>query len=110
MRLVRRRDAERLHFAVEMRTLEAEHARRLRHVPAIFLELAQNEFALVSAARFVQRSVRLMQAFRNATEKFGRKMVRLDARLRADDDETLDKITKLAHVSRPGVTHQNVQR
>src|SRR5260370_26619806 len=34
---------------------------RLRHVPAIFLQLAQNEFALVGAARFVQRGIRMLR-------------------------------------------------
>src|SRR5882724_11671104 len=97
--LIRRRDSQRFHFAVEMRTLEAERARGLRHVPAVFLELAQNKFALVGASGFVQSSVWLMQTFRDAAKEFGREMVRLDARLRADDDETLDKIAKFANVS-----------
>src|SRR3981189_2331581 len=53
MNLIRRGNAERLHFAIEMRTLEAEGAGGLRHVPAILLQLAQNKFPLVGAARFV---------------------------------------------------------
>src|SRR5690242_8080211 len=99
MSLIRRGDAERLHFAVEMGAFESQRAGGLRHVPAIFLELAQNKFAFVGAARFVQRAVRLMQAFGNAAEKFGRKVMRLDARLRANNDETLDKIAKFAHIA-----------
>ena len=48
-------DSERLHFAIEVAAFEAESRRRLRHVPAVLLQFPQNEFALVGAARFVQR-------------------------------------------------------
>src|SRR5258705_2872856 len=110
MKLIWRGDAERLHFAIEMRALEAEGAGGLRHVPAILLQLSQNKFAFVGAARFVKCAVRLMQAFRNAAEKFGRQMMRLDASLRADDDEALNEIAQLSHISGPGIAHQNLQR
>src|SRR6184192_1002363 len=109
MNLVRGRDSERLHFAVEMGAFEAQRAGGLRHIPAIFLELAQNKFAFVSAARFVQRAVRLMQAFGYAAEKFGRKVMRLDARLRANNDEALDEIAQFAHIARPRIARQDVE-
>src|SRR6267142_2289923 len=110
MKLIWRGDAERLHFAIEMRALEAEGAGGLRHVPAILLQLSQNKFAFVGAARFVKCAVRLMQAFRNTAEKFGRQMMQLDASLRADDDEALNEIAQLSHISGPGIAHQNLQR
>src|SRR5256885_843113 len=109
MNLVRGRDSQRFHFAVEMRAFEAQRAGGLRHVPAIFLELAQNKFAFVSAARFVQRAVRLMQAFGHAAEKFGRKVMRLNTRLRANNDETLDEIAQLAHIARPWIARKNFE-
>ena len=83
-------DAEGFHFAVEVGAFEADGGGGLRHVPAVFLELAENEFAFVGAAGFVQGAVGLLGAFDDAAEKFGRKMMRLDANLRADDDQALD--------------------
>src|SRR5437762_4649481 len=70
-------DAEGFHFAVEVGAFEADGVGGLRHVPAIFLELAENEFAFVGAAGFVERAVRLLGAFDDTAEKFGRKMMRL---------------------------------
>src|SRR5579859_1847241 len=93
-----------------MRAFEPERAGGLRHVPAIFLQLAQDEFAFVGAARFLQRAVRLMQTFGDAAEKFRRKMMWFDARLRANDDEALDEIAKFAHVAGPGIAHENFER
>src|SRR5215813_2440784 len=92
-----------------MRALKAERACGLRHVPAIFLQLAQNEFTFIGAARFVQGAVWLMQAFRDAAEQFRRQMMRLDARLRADNYEPLDEILQFADVSGPGIAHQNIE-
>ena len=83
-------DAEGLHFAVEVGAFEADGGGGLRHVPAVFLEFAENEFAFVGASGFVQGAVGLLGAFDDAAEKFGRKMMRLDANLRADDDQALD--------------------
>src|ERR1700732_144142 len=37
-------------------------------------------------------------------------MVRLDARLRADNHQALDQIAQFAHVARPWVAQQNVHR
>src|SRR5262249_27489007 len=107
---VRGGNAERFHFAIEMRALEAESAGGLCHVPAIFLELAQNEFAFVGAARFVQRSLRLVQTLGTAAEEVGRKVMRLDASLRANDDESLDEILQLSDVARPGAAQENFER
>src|SRR6266852_8672061 len=73
----------------------------------MLLEFTQYEFALVSAARFVERGIGMLGAVRDAAEQFGRKMVRLDARLRADNDQALDKIAQLAHVSGPRMTQQD---
>src|SRR5579863_5891697 len=83
-------DAQRFHFAVEVRAFEADGGGGLGHVPAIFLEFAEDEFAFVGAASFVQGAVRLLGAFYHAAEKFGREMMRLDADLWADDDQTFD--------------------
>ena len=55
IRLVGGGNSEGFHFAVEMAALEAEGRRGLRHVPTVFLELAQDELALVGAARLMQR-------------------------------------------------------
>ena len=83
-------DAQGFHFAVEVGTFEADGVGGLRHVPAIFLKLTENEFAFVGAAGFVEGAVRLLGAFDYTAEKFRRKMMRLDANLRADDDQALD--------------------
>jgi len=53
--LVRGGDSERLHFAIEVAAFQAESRRRLRHVPAMLLQFAQDEFALVGATRLMQR-------------------------------------------------------
>ena len=102
-------DAEGFHFAVEVGAFQADGGGGLRHVPAIFLEFAQDKFAFVGAAGFVQRAVGLLRAFDDAAKKFGRQMVRLDADLRADDDQALDEIAQFAHVSGPGIAQQNFQ-
>src|SRR5260221_3109936 len=81
--LIRCGDAERFHFAVPVAALEAQSRRGLRHVPAVFLQLAQNKFALVSAARFVQRGVRMLRAFRHSPKNRRRAMVRSDPPLLA---------------------------
>src|ERR1700730_1715986 len=99
--LVRCSDAERFHLAIEVAALEAQRRRRLRHIPAIFLQLTQNKFALIGAARFVQSRIWLLRAFRHSTKDFGRQMMRLNACLRANDNQALDQIAKLANVSRP---------
>ena len=83
-------DAEGFHFAVEVGAFEADGVGGLRHVPAIFLKLTEDEFAFVGAAGFVQRAIRLLCAFDHATKKFRRKMVWLDADLGANNDQTLD--------------------
>src|SRR5579859_250974 len=49
----------------------------------------------------------MMRAFGNASKQFGWKVVRLDARLRADDDEPFHKIPQFADISRPGIAQQN---
>src|SRR5258706_8662046 len=109
MNLVRRRDSERFHFAVEMRAFEAERAGCLRHVPAIFLELAQNKFAFVGAACLVQRAVWLMQTFRNAAKEFRRQMMGLDPRVRTDDDQSLHEIAQFAHIAGPRIAHKDFE-
>src|SRR6266404_1765041 len=102
-------DAERFHFAIKMGALESEGAGGLRHVPAVFLQLSQDKFALVGAARFMKRSIRLVQTFRNAAEKFRRKMMRFDARLRANNDQAFNEIAQFAHVSRPRIAQKNFE-
>src|SRR5713226_4209642 len=93
-----------------MAALEAQSRGRLRHVPAIFLQLAQNEFALVGAARFVQRGIRMLRALGHPAEQLWRQVVRLDACLRADDHQAFDQIAQFADVPRPGMAQQNVHR
>src|SRR6266436_2495939 len=84
--LIRRGDAERFHFAIQVAALEAQSRCRLRHVPAVFLQLAQDEFTLIGAARFVQRGIRVLGTLRHSAKDFGRQMMRLDARLRTNND------------------------
>src|SRR6266849_1025781 len=105
--LIRRGDAERFHFPVEVAALEAQSRCRLRHVPTVFLQFAQNKFALIGAARFVQSGIRVLGTLRHSTEDFGWQMVRLDARLRANNDQALDEVAQLANVSRPGMPQQD---
>src|SRR5215469_11473801 len=103
-------DAQRFHFAVEVRAFEADGVGGLRHVPAVFLQLAQDELAFIGAACFVKRAVRLMRGFDDAAEKFRREMVGLDADLRADNDQALDQIPEFADVAGPGITEKNFKR
>src|SRR6266481_1813057 len=105
---IRRGNAERLHFAVEVAALEAQSRCRLRHVPAVFLQLAQNKFPLIGAACFVKRGIRVLRTLRHAAKDFGWEMVRLNARLRANNDQALDKVPQLANVSRPRVPQQDL--
>src|SRR5258708_10707220 len=106
--LVRRSDAERFHFAVQVAALEAQSRCRLRHVPAVLLQLAQNKFTLIGAARFVQRGIWVLGTLCHSAEDFGRQMVRLDARLRANNDQALDEVAQLAHVPGPRMPHQDL--
>ena len=99
--------AQGLHLAVEVRAFQADSVGGLRHVPAVFLKFTQDKFAFVGAARFVEGAVGLVCGFDDAAEEFRREMVRLDAHLWADDDETLDQITKFAHVAGPGVAQKD---
>src|SRR6266851_5132342 len=64
-------DAERFHFAVQVAALEAQSRGRLRHVPAVFLQLAQNKFPLIGAACFVKRGIRVLRTLRHAAKDFG---------------------------------------
>ena len=48
-----------------------------------------------------------MGAFRHSAEKLGRKVMRLDAGLRANNDQPLDKISQFADISRPGIANKN---
>src|ERR1700694_1182332 len=83
---IRRGDPQTLHLAVEMSALETERGSRLCHVPAIFLQFAQNELSLVGAARFMQRRVGMLRALCDAAEKLWGQVVRLYSRLRANDN------------------------
>src|SRR5258708_17459139 len=62
--LIRRGDAERFHFAVQVAALEAQSRRGLRLVPAVFMQLAQYKFELVRAPRLVPRGIRMLRAYR----------------------------------------------
>src|ERR1700674_909109 len=105
--LVRSSDPQRLHLAVEVAALQAESRSRLRHVPAMLLQFPQYEFPLVGAAGFMQRRIRMVGTFRGAAEEFGREMMRLDARLGANDDEPLDEVSQFPDISRPGITDED---
>src|SRR5712691_9641370 len=94
---VRGSDPQRLHFAVEVAAFQAKSFGCLRHVPAMLLQFPQYEFPLIGAAGLMQRRVRMVRAFRGAAEEFGREVMRLNARLGADDDEPLDEVSELAN-------------
>src|SRR5713226_4794262 len=55
-----------------MAAFEAQRGGRLRHVPAVLLELAEDKFPLVSAARFMQRGIGMLGTFGHATKEFRR--------------------------------------
>src|SRR5258708_25475796 len=48
-----------------------------------------------------------MRAYGCAAEKLRWKVMRLDARLWADDDQPLDEIAQLADITRPGIANKN---
>jgi len=50
----------------------------------------------------VQRGVRLLGTLRHAAKDFRGQMVRLDARLRTNNNQALDEVAKLANISRQG--------
>src|SRR5690242_18397207 len=106
--LVRCRNTQRLHFAIEMAAFEAQGGRGLCHVPAVFLQLAEYELAFVGTARFVQGGVWMLRTVRDSAEKFGRKVMWLNARLRANNHEALNEIAHLAHIPRPGIAQEDV--
>src|SRR5258706_121609 len=108
--LIRCGDAQRFHLTVEVTALEAQRGGSLGHVPAIFLQLAQNKFTLIGTARFVQRGVWLLGTLRHTAKDLGRQMVRLDARLRTNNNQALHQIAKLAYVSRPRMPQQKLHR
>src|SRR2546430_11319341 len=54
--LVRCGDSQGFHFAVEVAALEPKGCGGLCHIPAVFLQLAKNKLAFISAAGFVKRS------------------------------------------------------
>jgi hypothetical protein len=72
LRLIRSRDSERFHFAVEVAAFEAEGGGRLSHIPAVLFELAKDELALIRTAGFVERRVGMVRAFGNTAKEFGR--------------------------------------
>ena len=104
-RSVRSGDPKRFHLAVEVAAFEAECGSRLRHVPAVFLQLSQNEFPFVGTARFVQRRIRMLGTLGGSAEEFGRQVMRFNARLRANDHEALHEIAQFANISRPVIVH-----
>ena len=93
-----------------MAAFESESGGCLRHVPAIFLQLAQDELAFVGAARLVQRGVGLLRTLGDSAEKLGGEMMRLDTCLWANDDQPFDKVAQLAHIPRPGIADQYFHR
>src|SRR5258708_6073173 len=50
----------------------------------------------------------MLGAFRHAAKNLRRQVVRLDARLRANNDQALDEVAKLADIARPRVPQQNL--
>src|SRR5258708_34371935 len=84
--LIRCGDAQRFHFTVEVTAFKAQRGRSLGHVPSIFLQLAQNKFTLIGAARFVQRGVGLLGTLRHAAKTLWRQMMRLAAGVRANNN------------------------
>src|SRR5260370_39568752 len=54
--LIRRGDAERLHFAVQAAALESARPPALRQLPGVFLPVPQNKSWLVGAARHARRA------------------------------------------------------
>ena len=91
-----------------MAALETQCLRRLSHIPAIFFQLAQHEFALVGGPRLLQAFVRFLRALGRAAEYFRRQMMRFDPRRRANDDEPFDQIFQFAHIPGPGITQQHI--
>src|SRR4029077_6618693 len=66
------------------------------------------KFALIGAARLVQCGIRMLGILRHSAKDFGRQMVGLDARLRANNDQARDEVAQLANVSRPRVPQQDL--
>src|ERR1700687_1764148 len=100
-------DSQRLHLAVEVAAFQAKSRGRLGHVPAMLLQFPQYEFPLVGAACLMQRRVRMVRAFRGAAEEFGREVMRLDARLGANDDKPLDEVSQFSNITRPGIADKD---
>src|SRR5689334_4072272 len=67
-----RRDPERLHLAIEVAALDAEHLGGPRHVALLLGERAQDQVALELIARFVQRPPLARHFERRRTRQRGR--------------------------------------
>ena len=93
-----------------MAALEAQSDRRSRHIPLIFAELAQNEFAFVGAARLVQRRIGPRGNCWKPSKELRREMQRLNFRMRAGDHQPFDQVAQLADVSRPIIAGEHGQR
>src|SRR5690242_11496584 len=50
----------------------------------------------------------MLRTVRDSAEKFGRKVMWLNARLRANNHEALNEIAHLAHIPRPGIAQEDV--
>src|SRR6185437_16707501 len=92
---------EGFHLAVKVAAFHAENLRGAAHIAFALLELSQNEVAFVGGPRLVQRSeLRRYHAAALAIDK-RRQVLALDLRgARIHDDNALDYIAQLAHISR----------
>src|SRR5882762_11026308 len=108
--LLRSGDSQGFHFAVEVAAFQAQSSGCLRHVPTVLLQFAQNEFALVGAARFMQRGVRMVRAFGGATKELGRQMMRFNPCLGAHNHQPFDEVAQLTDISRPRIANEDFHR
>src|SRR5260370_23797930 len=73
----------------------------------MLLKFAQDEFALVGAAGFVQRGIGPLRTFGDPAKKVRWQVVRVDGGLRKKDHQAFDEIAQFTNIAGPGITHQN---
>ena len=93
-----------------MASLQAQQFRRLADVVAGFLDLLEYVFALVCVARLLQRRELLSRAGAGLVGQW-RQMLPLDAQhAGVEDHHPLDHVLQLAHIARPVVLSEGLQR
>src|ERR1019366_7246672 len=105
------RDPQRLHLAVQVRALQAQHVGGAGDVALGLVELLEDVVALGRLADLMQAAEALDGAVEDgAAGAVQRDVARVDARLRIHDHDTLHQVAQLADVAGPRELLQRAHR